>query len=120
MSYICTIYGGEIENKEDARQRPAEASPKGNMSTTKNPLFIEFYPHTNGDCYKIDLPWTKYRRDTLVLCDVAKGIAHAKRLARQAIAKHLAASLAEPILNNSMKRVAVAGSEQRKLSVKDC
>jgi hypothetical protein len=65
----------------------------------KNPLFIEFYPHTKCDCYKINLPWTKYRCHTLVLCDAAKGLAHAKRLARRAIAEHLDHAMAEPMPN---------------------
>jgi len=68
----------------------------------KNPLFIEFYPHTKCDCYKINLPWTMYRCHTLVLCDAAKGLAHAKRLARRAIAEHLEASLAEPMPNSTI------------------
>ena len=63
----------------------------------KNPLFIEFYSHTNCDCYKINLPWTKYNCHTLVLCEVEKGLAHAQRLARRAIAEHLNYALAEPL-----------------------
>lgn len=65
----------------------------------KNPLFIEFYPHTKCDCYKINMPWTKYRCHTLVLCAVAKGVAHAQRLARRAIVEHLDYALAEPMPN---------------------
>ena len=66
-----------------------------------NPIFVEFYSHSNCDCYKINLPWTKYHRDTLVLCDVSEGIEHAKTLARQAIVKRLDEALAQPIQNPS-------------------
>jgi hypothetical protein len=67
------------------------------LGCNKNPLFIEYYPHTACDCYKINLPWTKYNTHTMVLCDVSKGLQEAKRLARRVIAEHLAAALEEPL-----------------------
>jgi len=68
----------------------------------KNPLFVEFYPHTECDCYKINLPWTKYHRHTLVLCEASKGLVHAKQLARRAISEHLDYALAEPMQNEKV------------------
>jgi hypothetical protein len=62
-----------------------------------NPLYIEYYPHTNREMYKIDLPWTKYARETRVLCPASKDIKHAKRLARRVIMKHLISALDEHI-----------------------
>ena len=63
----------------------------------KNPLFIEYYSHTQCDCYKIDLPWTRYAKDTLVLCAVEEGIEKANAIAEREIAKHLKDALGQPI-----------------------
>ena len=54
-----------------------------------NPIFIEYYPHTRCDCFKIKLPWTKYREEKIVLCEVFGGLDTAKKLAREEFAKHL-------------------------------
>jgi hypothetical protein len=53
-----------------------------------NPIYVDYYSHTKCDCYKIDLPWTKYNRHTLVLCEVSLGYKRAKKLAQIEIAKH--------------------------------
>lgn len=39
-----------------------------------NPIFIEYYPHTNCKCYKIKLPWADYTEEKVVLCSVTAGI----------------------------------------------
>ena len=49
----------------------------------KNPIFIEYYSHEGGNCYKINNPWPKYAQDKWVLCKVSKGLEEAKRLARK-------------------------------------
>ena len=54
-----------------------------------NPIFIEYYSHEKADCYKINLPWSEYHTDTMVLCKVSKGYRKARRLAKKVIAKHL-------------------------------
>jgi len=64
-----------------------------------NPLFVEFDRHSNCDCYKINLPWTKYRKHTLSLCEETKGIKCAKKMATRAISEHLAKSLEESMQN---------------------
>ena len=90
-NYNGTI--GSMRKKRASRSvKPLCSSLPGQNS---NPLFVEFYPHSNCDCYKINLPWTKYCKHTLVLCDASKGIEYAKRLARRAIVEHLDAALTE-------------------------
>lgn len=49
------------------------------METTA--IYIAYYSHENTDCYKIDNPWGKYRKDTKVLCKVSEGYDYAKILA---------------------------------------
>ena len=61
----------------------------------KNPLYIEYYSHEGCDCYKIDLPWSTYRRDTKVLCKVEDGIDCARTMATGILLRHLAEALAE-------------------------
>jgi len=43
--------------------------------------YVEYYPHENGDCFKIDNPFTDYNKDTIVLCLVNEGFGKAVRLA---------------------------------------
>jgi len=59
----------------------------------KNPIFIEFYSHTGTDCYKVLLPWSKYKTHVLVLCEVSKGIRYAKKLAMKHLQEHLKQAL---------------------------
>jgi len=69
-----------------------------------NPIYVAYYPHTQCDCYKVDMPFSKYRRDTLVLCEVSKGLPHATRLAKKALADHIAAALREAMPNKNAER----------------
>ena len=46
-----------------------------------NPIYIEHYIHEGCDCYKLDMPWTKYAKDTQVLCRVDQGYEFAMKLA---------------------------------------
>lgn len=64
-----------------------------------NPLFIEYYPHTKSDCYKIRIPWTKYKSHTVVICEVSEGLAKAKKLAARELLKQLADALEQPLAN---------------------
>jgi len=34
---------------------------------TDLPIFIEYYSHENSDCYKMYLPYTKFRASKVVL-----------------------------------------------------
>jgi hypothetical protein len=54
-----------------------------------NPIYREYYSHENADCYKIDLPWSDYRKDTRVLCKVSEGYDYAVTLAVGIIMRHL-------------------------------
>lgn len=58
-----------------------------------SPIYIEYYYHEYGDCYKIDNPWTKYHKETMVLCKVSEGIEVAKEKAKTVIAKYLEEAL---------------------------
>lgn len=74
--------------------KPIISDPIGMV---KNPIYVEYYSHDGCTCYKIDLPWTRFHKETLVLCDETLGYEHAKELARKAIAEHLECALAEPV-----------------------
>jgi hypothetical protein len=65
------------------------------MGQNNNPLYIEYSSHLGCYCYKIDLPWTKYRRHTVVLCEVAEGLEFAKERAAEVIVEHLSYALRE-------------------------
>ncbi len=63
-----------------------------------NPIYVEYYSHVGDLCYKIDLPWSRYNKDTLVLCPVSEGYDKAKRMAHEAITQHLTAvALEDPL-----------------------
>lgn len=61
-----------------------------------NPIYIEYYSHEKENCYKIDLPWPNYAKDTMVLCKVSEGIEKAKELAKKVINAHLEEILSRP------------------------
>jgi hypothetical protein len=46
-----------------------------------NPIYIEYSSHDGADCYKIDIPYSRYKRETNVLCKVSQGYNHAKLIA---------------------------------------
>ena len=62
-----------------------------------NPIYIAHYPHEGCDCYKIDLPWTKYWRSTVVLCPVSEGVERARLIAVGVIQEHLREAMQEPV-----------------------
>ena len=65
-----------------------------------NPIYIESYPHKKADCYKIDLPWPRIAKETIVLCPVSEGIERAKDLAGEAVSEHLVEVFARPVAQN--------------------
>jgi len=60
-----------------------------------NPIYVEHCSSEHCDCYKIDLPWTKYRKESGVLCPVAKGYSLARLIATGVIVKHFAEATAK-------------------------
>jgi hypothetical protein len=62
-----------------------------------NPIYTEYYEHEQCACYKIDLPWTKFAKDTRVLCKINEGIEKARLLAAGVIYEHLAEMVREPL-----------------------
>ena len=54
---------------------------------TTNFLFIEYYPHTNCEMWKILNEYTTYKQDKLVLCSLDEGIEKALDLAIEYINK---------------------------------
>lgn len=62
-----------------------------------SPIYIAEYPHEKEPCYKIDLPYPKFSRDTIVLCKVSEGQQKAIRLAKEAVEKHLKEVFSYPI-----------------------
>ena len=67
----------------------------------QNPIFTEYYPHENCECYKVKNPWTKYREEKVVLCPVSDGIGRATVLAAQVLTEKLADALAQPLSSNA-------------------
>lgn len=63
----------------------------GKTETPKegSPIYVEYYSHENENCFKIDLPWSKYRKDTTVLCKTSDGYECAKIIAIGVIVKRL-------------------------------
>ena len=59
------------------------------LKNTKDPIFVDYYTHENSDCFKINLPFTAYNKDTLVLCPVSEGLKKAKELALEHLTKHI-------------------------------
>ena len=55
----------------------------------KKVIYEEYYPHEHCDCYKIDLPWSKYSKEIMVLCKVSDGYEYAKTISIGVIVKHL-------------------------------
>lgn len=62
-----------------------------------NPIFIEYYPHTKSDCFKVKNPWSDYGSETMVLCEVSKGIELAKKRCSKYLTKKLNESLKEGV-----------------------
>lgn len=54
---------------------------------TDNFLYIEYYSHTQCDCWKIDNEFTSYNKDTIVLCPLEEGIEKALNIAIETIGK---------------------------------
>ena len=50
-----------------------------------NPIYCEWSVHEGDLCYKIDLPWSIFKKDTMVLCKVSEGYKLAKTIAIGAI-----------------------------------
>jgi len=65
----------------------------------KNPIYIEYYSHEKALCYKIDLPFTSFNKDTVVLCRV--DAEHAKELAEhkahEMLLDHFSEAVEQPI-----------------------
>ena len=51
-------------------------------------IYKEYYSHEDCECYKIDMPWSQYRKDTRVLCKVSEGYSFACTVAMGEIVKH--------------------------------
>lgn len=51
------------------------------MGERNNPIFVEHYPHTGCDCYKIKLPYPYCAEEKVVLCPVSEGEERARDLA---------------------------------------
>lgn len=52
-------------------------------------LYIEYYSHLNCNCYKLDFPYPKFSKETVVLCKVTEGLELAKTIAIGALVRHI-------------------------------
>ena len=62
---------------------------KSDTTSGKNPIYIQYYSHEHCNCYKIDLPWPRYKKDTMVLCRVDEGIELAIERAKSVMLEHV-------------------------------
>lgn len=62
-----------------------------------NPIYIQYYSHEKANCYKINLPYTKYCEHRIVLCKVSDGLEEARRIAREILIENIEEALAEPL-----------------------
>ena len=62
-----------------------------------NPIYIEYAIHEQCDCYKIDNPWTLYKKETMILCKVEDGLEKAKRIAIEYTMQNFSRSLERKI-----------------------
>ena len=67
-----------------------------------NPIFIEYCPHEDCDYYKINNPWTIYRKETIVLCPAREGIDKAHQLAMEFFAKQIGFSFKQKELQEQI------------------
>jgi len=54
----------------------------------KNPIYVEYYSHEKCNCYKINLPHTSFKQETIVLCPVSEGYKQAQTMALGILVKH--------------------------------
>ena len=77
-----------------------------------NPLYVEYYSHEGTTCYKIDLPWSNYGKDTLILCKESEGIDMAKTIAVGAIARRISEAVNLPITTPLVTLCDMPGAKQ--------
>jgi hypothetical protein len=65
------------------RKKREEQDRKDLARRVKPAIYVAYYSHENADCYKIDLPFSQYGCETLVLCKVSEGLEKAKDIARK-------------------------------------
>jgi len=69
------------------------------VRNTNNPIYVDYYSHEGCSCYKIDLPWTSYKKDTMVLCPTKDGYKKAQSIARKVIREHLELAMSNGLQN---------------------
>lgn len=75
------------------------------IGKNNNPIFIEYYSHIDAYCYKINIPWTKYKTHTVVLCPIEEGIKKARQLALRVLLDNLKEALDQPVIEKIMDGV---------------
>lgn len=79
---LAAIFGRNGEYDSQSRKVNRIVMKKG------SPIYTEYYPHDGCDCFKIDLPWSGYKKDTRVLCKVSDGYERARFMATGVMFKH--------------------------------
>jgi hypothetical protein len=67
----------------------------------KPAIYTAYYPHEKLQCYKLDLPFSQYGAETIVLCRVDEGLALAKSRAMQYLETRIADALKLPLNTKS-------------------
>lgn len=60
-----------------------------------NPIYKEYYPHEDCECYKINIPWAVNAQHKIVLCRVDQGYDYAKTIAVGIITQSLISAIKE-------------------------
>jgi hypothetical protein len=63
------------------------------MENNNEVIFSEYYFHEGCDCYKILMPFTKFRESKMVLCPVSEGLDKAKEIARRVLNERIEKAL---------------------------
>lgn len=92
-----------LKAKSDADEKATRLPTVSGYNTSKNPIYVAYYSHEECDCYKIDLPFTKYARDTRVLCKVSEGLELATARAKDALAQSITDALAAALEKEGAK-----------------
>ncbi len=64
----------------------------------KNPIYTAHDSREGCNCYKVDLPYNIFHKETIVLCPVKEGRAFAAKLALDILVEHVQLALKEDII----------------------
>lgn len=85
LDLVDEINGYKREIDRLKGQLDIDSKVKELLNLTNNFIYTEWYSHEQAICFKIDNEYTKYAKETTVLCKVSEGIEKALRTAIEVI-----------------------------------